>query len=43
MKKYLRLFLIIVSFASILNVAQAKKTIPEDIIQAHEAVWQIVH
>ena len=39
MKNYLKLFLILVSFIFILNVAQAE--IPENINQAHKAVWEI--
>ena len=41
MKNYLKLFLILVSFGYVLNVAQAE--IPEGIMQAHEAVWKFVH
>ena len=39
MKSYLRLFLILVSFEYVFNVAQAE--IPEDISQAHKAVWKV--
>ena len=49
MKSYLKLFLILVSFGYVLNVAQAKlpedirqAEIPEDIDQAHKAVWKLV-
>ena len=43
MKYYLRLFLILVFvfFGYVLNVAQAE--VPEDITQAHEAVWRLVY
>ena len=41
MKNYLRLFLILISFNFVLNVAQAD--IPENIAQAHdEFVWEVV-
>ena len=40
MKSYLSLFVTIVSFTFVLNIAQAK--IPERITQEHEKVWQVL-
>ena len=41
MKNYLRLFLIIVSFGYVFNVAQAE--VPENISQLQNAVWRLEH
>ena len=41
MKNYLRLFLIIVSFGYVFNVAQAE--VPENISQLQNAVWKLEH